>query len=243
MDMPINGRFIKFFKVLDTTAIEIKETDYFYKDIEFLDYDKNYEKCCEFCVGKGVFSLYFPSGKEAVAASGEVIHINNKEFEHDIPTELGSAGFPIILLSNNKVIGIHCDVNWGKQTGIATFIFFIINEINKPIKTDNKSKVFDKNKKFYNKIINNIDNNINIFNNKILYLNNPKVNNEINYNNKMQPFNNNLNNIKGNYIQKLNNNGNNSNRAPGNNNPLLSSNISNNSIKSQNEKVLVLTND
>ena len=44
LNMTLN-RFIKFFKLpLDITAIEIKKTDDIYKDIEFLDYDPNYQK-------------------------------------------------------------------------------------------------------------------------------------------------------------------------------------------------------
>ena len=78
-------------------------------------------------------------------------------------------------------------------------------------------------------------------NNKIFNQNILKSNNITKYNNKIIPFNNNLNNINVNYYQNLNNN--NLNKTAVNNNPLFSSNISNNSIKSQNEKVLVLTND
>ena len=253
VNMELNGRFIKNFEFPKSiTVIEIKETDDIYKDVEFLDYDQNYHKGYEIYKDENIFSIHFPLGKEAVCASGKVININNDELEHNIPTDRGSGGCPILILSNNinsiKVIGVHTSKNILKHLNYATLIGSIINGINKPIKNENKFVDFDKNKIFYNNIYNNniyIDNNINnnINNHKIYNPNNPKVNNIINYNNKIIPFNNNLNNINKNYIHNLNNNNKNPNIAPINSNPLFSSNISNNSIKSQNEKVLILTND
>ena len=79
MDISINGRFIKFFNLfLDITAIEIKETDSIYKDIEFLDYDLNYLKGYGIYKDSNIFSLYFPSGGEAVSASGKVTGIDKE---------------------------------------------------------------------------------------------------------------------------------------------------------------------
>ena len=246
MNMELNGRFIKNFQGPKyISVIEIRETDDIYKDIEFLDYDLNYQKGYEIYIKTNIFSIHFPNGGEASCASGKVIEIDEDQFNHNIPTVHGSGGCPILLLNLIKVIGVHTGTD-SNQLGISDFIGRAINEINKSFKSENKCKVFDKNKIFYNNGINNIniDNNIDDMNNininKIFNPNNSNVYNQINYNNKILPFNNNLNNIKGNFIQQLNNN---SNRTALNKNPLFSSNISNNSLKSQKEKVLFLTNN
>ena len=249
MNLTFNDRFIKNFESpINTAVIEIKETDSIYNDIDFLDYDPNYQKGYEIYKEANIFSIHFPSGKEAACASGKVIEIDKKYYEigHNIPTERGSGSCPILLLSDNineiKVIGFHYAKDIKRKLGLATFIGPIIDELKKSFKKENKPKVFNG----INIINFNIDNNMNNINNinsnKIFNPNNPRVNNLINYNNKIQPFNNNFNNIKGNYIQHLNNNNSNI-AAVNNNNPLFSSNNSNNSIKSQNEKVLVLAND
>ncbi len=246
MNLTFNDRFIKNFESpINTAVIEIKESDNIYNDIDFLDYDPNYQKGYEIYKNANIFSIHFPMGKEAACASGKVIEIDNKKYEigHNIPTEKGSGSCPIILLSDYideiKVIGFHQSKDIMRKLGFATFIGPIIDELRKSFKNENKPKVFNGT----NNINFNIDNNIdNINNNKIFNPNNPRLNNLINFNNKIMSFNNNFNSIKGNYIQHLNNNNSNIS-AVNNNNTLFSSRISNNSIKSQNEKVLVLTND
>ena len=92
--------------------IEIKESDEIYNDIEFLDYDLNYTKN-GYSIYKDidVFSVEHANGKDASFASGRIINIYECEFDHNIPTDNGSSGCPIILLNDNinliQVIGIH----------------------------------------------------------------------------------------------------------------------------------------
>ena len=192
MNMALNGRFIKIFEPI--IAIEIKETDDIYKDIDFLDYELNYQKGYEIYKNATIFTLE----KESLA-SGKVIEINNDkdEFTHNIFTDKGTVGCPIILGEYNiniiKVIGVHIGDYKNKKFNYATFIGPIINEKNELlIKNANEPKTIDSNKNIIN-----IDNNINnkILNNKIFNQNNPQVNNKINYNNKILPFNRNFNNI------------------------------------------------
>jgi hypothetical protein len=58
-----------------------------------------------------VFSIEHPCGEDAECASGKIIKIYDYEFDHNIPTDNGSSGCPILLLSKNinfvKIIGIH----------------------------------------------------------------------------------------------------------------------------------------
>ena len=111
--LDFTNRDIKYFKPpIDITIIEIKYTDEIYEDIEFLDYDNNYDKKdYNIYKNKDVFSIEHPLGKGAKCASGTIISINNYEFFHNISIEHGSSGSPIILLNDDinfiQVIGIH----------------------------------------------------------------------------------------------------------------------------------------
>ena len=131
----LKKRNVKYFeKPIDITIVEIKESDIFYKEIEFLSYDSNYkQKGYKIYNNVDVFSIEYPHGQEAESASGKIININGNEFEHNIPTEKGSSGSPIILLNSNKnfiqVIGIHKNANTFKHINGGSFIGVIIEEI------------------------------------------------------------------------------------------------------------------
>ena len=137
MRLDKKNRIIKYLKrPKDITAIEIKENDDIYKDILFLDYDPFYEKKgYEIYQNVDVFSLHFPLGKDASFGSGTIFNINGPYFDHDISTDKGSSGSPIILLNDNinviLVIGIHKDADMKQRINRRTFIGEIINELNK----------------------------------------------------------------------------------------------------------------
>jgi len=136
LNLKSDWRYIKYFpRPIDITAIEILETDNIYKDIEFLDYvhDLNYTGY-KIYKNADIFTIQYTFGKNPTSA-GNVIEIHeNMEFAHNIPTDFGSGGCPIILLDNNinllKVIGIHQSKDKENKVGYAKFIFQIINEIN-----------------------------------------------------------------------------------------------------------------
>ena len=112
MKLNLNNYNIKYFEdPKDITVIEIKNSDEIYKDIEFLNYDRNYINGYEIYNNVDIFSIQHPLGKSAACASGKIIKINDYEFDHNISTDNGSSGCPIILLNNNinliQVIGIH----------------------------------------------------------------------------------------------------------------------------------------
>ena len=128
MKLVLNNRFIKFFPFpKDITIIELKKDDELYEDIELLNIDINY-----YIYGYNIyqnvdiFSVEHPFGKKAVCASGKVINVDEYEFSHNIPTEHGSSGCPIILLNDNinliQVIGIHKSADNLKRINWATFI-------------------------------------------------------------------------------------------------------------------------
>ena len=138
--LKLHNRFTKYIEPPEDIAIiEIKESDEIYKEVEYLYCDKNY-------IGIGysiykdadIFSVEHPGGEDASCASGKIKDLYDNEFEHDISTEGGSSGSPVLLLNNNinlvRVIGIHkqggdrgeIKINYG------TFIGEILNkELNK----------------------------------------------------------------------------------------------------------------
>ena len=143
MKLKFNNRYIKYIeRPRDITIIEIKETDEIYNDIEFLDYDNNYTKR-GYIIYKDVdvFSIEHPNGKDAASASGIIINIYEFEFDHNIATDKGSSGCPIILLNNNinmiQVIGIHKEGDKKHKINGGTFIGEIFNnDLNKENKNN-----------------------------------------------------------------------------------------------------------
>ena len=135
------NRNIKYFeKPKDITVIEINNGDNIYKDIEFLNYDNNYVNYgYKIYKNVDVFSIQHPCGNNAACASGTIINIYESEFDHNISTDNGSSGCPIILLNNNinliQVIGIHKNADIETKLNGGTFIGEIFNELN----SDNKA--------------------------------------------------------------------------------------------------------
>jgi hypothetical protein len=141
-NLELKSRFIKFFKQpKDISIVEIKDSDGI-KDVEYLNYDLNYkEGGYSRYKGKEVLSLGYPFGKELADGSGEIININGYEFEHNIHTEQGSSGSPIILFNLLNVIGIHKYGDLEKRVNIGTFIGEIFDEIKKDLsEVNNENK-------------------------------------------------------------------------------------------------------
>ena len=89
------------------------------------------------------FSIEHPYGKGAACASGIITDIYEYEFDHNISTDKGSSGCPIILLNKNinliQVIGIHKAGDKKHNINGGTFIGEIFNK--------NLNKNLDKEKK------------------------------------------------------------------------------------------------
>ena len=122
----LKEKFIKFFNNLDITIIEldnIKNINNYIKDVYFLDYDSNYNKGYEQYLDIDIFTLQYPREDIEVAIGKLKQILNEFEFKHNIDTDYGSSGSPIILVNTLKVIGIHKqgsvieDVNYGTFIG------------------------------------------------------------------------------------------------------------------------------
>ena len=134
MKLNLNNRNIKYFpRPKDITLIEINNYDDIYNYIKFLNYDMNYKKGYNIYKDIDIFSVHHPYGKPVACGSGKIINIDNYEFVHNIPTDNGSSGCPILLLNNNinliQVIGIHKEANITKNINRGTFIGEIFNDI------------------------------------------------------------------------------------------------------------------
>ena len=126
---------IKFFEQpKDITIIQVNNRDEIYNDIEFLDFDRNYINGYNIYKNADVFTIQYPFGQNASCASGSIKDIYDYEFEHNISTNNGSSGSPIILLNNNinniQVIGIHKCGFLSKPINGGTFIGEIFKEMN-----------------------------------------------------------------------------------------------------------------
>ena len=126
IELVLNERYIEFFEDLDITIIEIKDSDNISKDIVFLECESNYSKGYNQFKDSDVFTLQYPREKMEVATGkiNEISKINDNiyEFGHNIDTENGSSGSPIILISTSKVIGIHKCGDIYEKVNYATFI-------------------------------------------------------------------------------------------------------------------------
>ena len=167
MKLNISNRYIKYFeKPKDITIIQIKDTDSIYNDIEFLGYDSNYINGYNIYKNNDIFTVQYPLGKDASSASGIIVDINEFEFDHNIPTEEGSSGSPIILLNNNinliQVIGIHKSGSYDENINGGTFIGEIINYINNDINNVNKPEEKKENNDYANISSNNNKDNNNL---------------------------------------------------------------------------------
>ena len=137
LTIKLDNRDIKFYNNLDITIIEIKESDEIIKDVDFLDYDLNYIKGYEQYIDIDILTLQYLREEGICAASGNIKDIFNKyEFKHNIDTEYGSSGSPIILFNTLKVIGIHKGGDKNKEINYGSFIGEIFNE-NKYLKENN----------------------------------------------------------------------------------------------------------
>ena len=226
----LKEKFIKFFNNLDITIIEldnIKNINNYIKDIYFLDYDSNYNKGYKQYLDSDIFTLQYPREDIEVAIGKLKQILNEIEFKHNIDTDYGSSGSPIILANTLKVIGIHKQGSLNENINYGTFIgeIFKYNKFKKLINNTNIN-INNMNNNFGMTISNNnniLNNNMN-FGMPISYINNNMMDNNMNFgmgmmgipNNNMM-MNNNFNNFDMGNNMMMNNINNNNFGIPINN--------------------------
>ena len=149
---------------LDITIIEIKDED---KIQNFLLLDDNMinntiNNYNEQYKNESIYILNYLNGKEIFTSLGILNNIEDNKIFHKCNTDISSSGSPIILLKNNKVIGVHNsydknnNFNFGMLIKKPLLEYIKLNEVNK-----------NKNTKIVRKKIileNKIENKININN-------------------------------------------------------------------------------
>jgi hypothetical protein len=121
---------------IDISAVEILPSDKMFDEILFLSYDINCGKGqYNQYINKNIYILQHPGGQTTHVSSGKILKIlNGYELAHSADTNKGSSGSPIILTSNNKVIGVHKSGAYDNNRG--TFIGKLLEYV--------KSKVIEK---------------------------------------------------------------------------------------------------
>jgi len=94
---------------LDVTIIEIKDEDninnFLSLDNKIMNADiNNYNNIYK---NESIYILNYINGKEIYTSYGILRNIEENKIIHKCNTDTGSSGSPIILLKNNKVIGVH----------------------------------------------------------------------------------------------------------------------------------------
>ena len=91
---------------------------------------------------KSIYILHYPKGNNIVVSYGKPPDFNNKDIKHKCSTEHGSSGSPILLINNQKLIGIHCAGYKMKEYNKGTLIIYSIIEFQQKhnIIKDNKTK-------------------------------------------------------------------------------------------------------
>ena len=86
---------------------------------------------------ENIYILHYANGKEAKISFGNGLEkVNDYYIKHELHTEHGSSGGPILSQNTDWVIGIHKGANQQKGYNIGTFLKFPLNEL----KNQNKSK-------------------------------------------------------------------------------------------------------
>ena len=135
-------RFIKSFKQIDITIIEILKNDNIPEN-KFLTTDFNYLNGYELYKDKSIYLAGYPNNMNGVRciSSGKIEKIEEikgfdelkgkcfYEFEHSLDTEEGSSGSPICLFENLFVIGIHFGSDKKKNINYGLFIGGIFDNL------------------------------------------------------------------------------------------------------------------
>ena len=102
------NRFIKNLKQpYNITIIEILDSDFISNDIDYLYYDSSYINGYQQYLNKDTLLLsYFLNSNKDDFTIGKIININDFGFQNSFNNE-NFSGFPIILLENQKIIGIY----------------------------------------------------------------------------------------------------------------------------------------
>ena len=117
---------------IDVVIIEVIPKDKI-DEIYFLKPNINYEGQYINLIGKKIQIMQYPQGKELALSEGKILEIDNENechFYHNLETEEGSSGSPIVLEGEDLILGIHKGhLERNKKIKMGIFIKLIIDII------------------------------------------------------------------------------------------------------------------
>ena len=153
---------------LDITIIEINEmkdnlnNNYLELDENVLNYAKEVQKIKplflnDYYSNKSIYIPNYQKEKDIVVSYGKSPLINKDKIKHYCKTKDGSSGSPILLINNQKLIGIHWGNSNQHEFNLGTLILNPIKELNqakyKLIIIDKEGKLINVEEKINNYII------------------------------------------------------------------------------------------
>ena len=137
-----NNRLIFTNEKLDITIIEIKEDEdklnnkYLELNDEIINYfkldKKDRPKYLDILYNiESIYLLQHSNEKEIFVSYGKLLDINNKEIIHNCNIKEESSGSPILLLNNQKLIGIHCNSSYLDKFNKGILLIYSIIELSK----------------------------------------------------------------------------------------------------------------
>ena len=127
---------------LDITMIEIKENKdnlnnkYCELDNGIINYFKSNQKedanyLNKIYSNKSIYCINYPEDKNVVVSYGQPPNLQNSEIYHKCSTKSGSSGSPLLLINNQKLIGVHHSYSKCGDYNKGTLLINAIIEFNK----------------------------------------------------------------------------------------------------------------
>ena len=140
-------------KTLDITIIEIKEdkdklnNNYLELDDKIISYLESFNNIKSSYFNKiysseSLYVINYPEDKDIVVSYGPPPQLNEYEIYHKCGTKLGSSGSPILLINNQKLIGIHSGSSKNFEYNYGSLLIQSIKEFEK------KNKIYTYKKEY-----------------------------------------------------------------------------------------------
>ena len=155
-----NNRMMYTNEKLDVTIIEIKDkkdninNKYLELDDEIINYfklNKNEEEndINNIYSTDSIYLINYPENKEVVVSYGQPPDFSKSEIFHKCSTKEGSSGSPILLINNQKLIGIHYGASKNFEFNKGTLLLYSIIEFatikNNLLLINKEGKIIDNN--------------------------------------------------------------------------------------------------
>jgi len=150
----LNDLYHKFYEYEDVTIINVTDIRDIFNNVNFLNYDLNFINGYKDYLNKDLYILEYQNDEMKIAI-GRITEIvsNSFEFKHNIFTEGGGYGSPILLSNTLNIIGIHKPCCEGKNylsANNGTFLGKICLDISNGNNKNNPNYINEDNIEFKN---------------------------------------------------------------------------------------------